>query len=227
MVVEDRVQGLGRAVRAAPAAGLRGRGRAARPGQRADLRPLPALAARRRPCAVRAVLAGGGRRAHQPGATGHQRAHPHLPVQPGDHRPGLRHAGLPVPGPDAAGHRHRRGAQRGGGGPAGVAGLQAAVRPAARGGRADAAAVVAGAGHLRRASTTSAPTPPSTTGPSTRVPVYIAAGGPVVAKYAGRAGDGFICTSGKGAELYTGQADARRQGGRWRPPAGSSTSWTG
>ncbi|KXF83598.1 glucose-6-phosphate dehydrogenase, partial [Rhodococcus ruber Chol-4] len=34
-------------------------------------------------------------------------------------------------------------------------------------------------------------------------PVYIAAGGPVVARYAGRAGDGFICTSGKGMELYT------------------------
>jgi coenzyme F420-dependent glucose-6-phosphate dehydrogenase len=38
--------------------------------------------------------------------------------------------------------------------------------------------------------------------PEQSVPVYIAAGGPVVAKYAGRAGDGFICTSGKGAELY-------------------------
>jgi coenzyme F420-dependent glucose-6-phosphate dehydrogenase len=35
------------------------------------------------------------------------------------------------------------------------------------------------------------------------VPVYVAAGGPVVAKYAGRAGDGFICTSGKGMDLYT------------------------
>ncbi|RDH09580.1 LLM class flavin-dependent oxidoreductase, partial [Tsukamurella pulmonis] len=35
------------------------------------------------------------------------------------------------------------------------------------------------------------------------VPVYIAAGGPVVAKYAGRMGDGMICTSGKGMELYT------------------------
>jgi coenzyme F420-dependent glucose-6-phosphate dehydrogenase len=33
--------------------------------------------------------------------------------------------------------------------------------------------------------------------------VYVAAGGPVVAKYAGRSGDGFICTSGKGMELYT------------------------
>ena len=27
----------------------------------------------------------------------------------------------------------------------------------------------------------------------------------MVAKYAGRAGDGFICTSGKGAELYKGK----------------------
>ncbi|MGV8895798.1 MAG: glucose-6-phosphate dehydrogenase (coenzyme-F420) [Rhodoglobus sp.] len=41
--------------------------------------------------------------------------------------------------------------------------------------------------------------------PDTPIPVYIAAGGPVVARYAGRAGDGFICTSGKGMELYTEQ----------------------
>ncbi|MDN4640046.1 glucose-6-phosphate dehydrogenase (coenzyme-F420) [Agreia sp. PsM10] len=39
--------------------------------------------------------------------------------------------------------------------------------------------------------------------PTTPIPVYIAAGGPVVARYAGRAGDGFICTSGKGMSLYT------------------------
>lgn len=41
--------------------------------------------------------------------------------------------------------------------------------------------------------------------PETPIPVYIAAGGPTVAKYAGRQGDGFICTSGKGAELYRDQ----------------------
>ena len=41
--------------------------------------------------------------------------------------------------------------------------------------------------------------------PEGGVPVYIAAGGPTVAKYAGRAGDGFICTSGKGMGLYTEQ----------------------
>lgn len=39
--------------------------------------------------------------------------------------------------------------------------------------------------------------------PDATIPVYIAAGGPVVARYAGRAGDGFICTSGKGMTLYT------------------------
>jgi len=39
--------------------------------------------------------------------------------------------------------------------------------------------------------------------PETPIPVYIAAGGPFVARYAGRAGDGFICTSGKGMTLYT------------------------
>jgi coenzyme F420-dependent glucose-6-phosphate dehydrogenase len=38
--------------------------------------------------------------------------------------------------------------------------------------------------------------------PAQIVPIYIAGGGPLNAKYAGRAGDGFICTSGKGAELY-------------------------
>ena len=39
--------------------------------------------------------------------------------------------------------------------------------------------------------------------PELPIPVYIAAGGPMVARYAGRAGDGFICTSGKGMSLYT------------------------
>ncbi|GAA1213131.1 glucose-6-phosphate dehydrogenase (coenzyme-F420) [Rhodoglobus aureus] len=38
--------------------------------------------------------------------------------------------------------------------------------------------------------------------PDQPIPIYIAAGGPTVARYAGRAGDGFICTSGKGMELY-------------------------
>lgn len=41
--------------------------------------------------------------------------------------------------------------------------------------------------------------------PETPVPVYVAAGGPTVATYAGRVGDGIIATSGKGRELYADQ----------------------
>jgi coenzyme F420-dependent glucose-6-phosphate dehydrogenase len=39
--------------------------------------------------------------------------------------------------------------------------------------------------------------------PDEIVPIYIAAAGPLMAKYVGRAGDGFICTSGKAPELYS------------------------
>ena len=39
--------------------------------------------------------------------------------------------------------------------------------------------------------------------PETPLKIYVAAGGPLVAKYAGRVGDGFIATSGKGMDLYT------------------------
>ncbi len=39
--------------------------------------------------------------------------------------------------------------------------------------------------------------------PEQPVPIYIAASGPAAARLAGRMADGFICTSGKGAELYT------------------------
>jgi coenzyme F420-dependent glucose-6-phosphate dehydrogenase len=55
--------------------------------------------------------------------------------------------------------------------------------------------------------------------PEQPVPIYIGAGGPQVAKYAGRAGDGLICTSGKGMELYRDQLlpsfeDGARESGR-------------
>jgi coenzyme F420-dependent glucose-6-phosphate dehydrogenase len=38
--------------------------------------------------------------------------------------------------------------------------------------------------------------------PEAPVPIYVAGAGPMVAKFAGRVGDGFICTSGKPWELY-------------------------
>ena len=55
--------------------------------------------------------------------------------------------------------------------------------------------------------------------PEKAVPIYVGAGGPQVAKYAGRAGDGLICTSGKGMELYSEQLlpsfrDGAKESGR-------------
>src|SRR5438067_4385603 len=55
--------------------------------------------------------------------------------------------------------------------------------------------------------------------PAGGIPLLIAAGGPQMARYAGRVGDGFICTSGKGAELYRDQllpafAEGAREAGR-------------
>ncbi len=35
------------------------------------------------------------------------------------------------------------------------------------------------------------------------MPIYLAGSGPAATRYAGRQGDGYITTSGKGAELYT------------------------
>lgn len=59
--------------------------------------------------------------------------------------------------------------------------------------------------------------------PEEPVKVYIAAGGPMVARYAGRVGDGFICTSGKGRELYEDKlipavAEGREKAGRAGEP---------
>jgi coenzyme F420-dependent glucose-6-phosphate dehydrogenase len=39
--------------------------------------------------------------------------------------------------------------------------------------------------------------------PEQPVPIYVAGAGPMIAKYAGRVADGFICTSGKARTLYT------------------------
>jgi coenzyme F420-dependent glucose-6-phosphate dehydrogenase len=39
--------------------------------------------------------------------------------------------------------------------------------------------------------------------PDTPVPIYVAGAGPMIAKFAGRVADGFICTSGKATELYS------------------------
>jgi coenzyme F420-dependent glucose-6-phosphate dehydrogenase len=38
--------------------------------------------------------------------------------------------------------------------------------------------------------------------PEQSVPIYVAGAGPLISKFAGQHGDGFICTSGKAPELY-------------------------
>jgi coenzyme F420-dependent glucose-6-phosphate dehydrogenase len=48
--------------------------------------------------------------------------------------------------------------------------------------------------------------------PDEQVPIYMAAGAPLAAKLAGRAGDGFISTSGKAPELYRELTGAVREG---------------
>lgn len=55
--------------------------------------------------------------------------------------------------------------------------------------------------------------------PFENIPIYIGAGGPQVARFAGRAGDGLICTSGKGMQLYSEQllpsfSDGAKESGR-------------
>ena len=57
--------------------------------------------------------------------------------------------------------------------------------------------------HASRANTTAPKTPRSTTSRRRRCRSMSPAPGPQVAKYAGRDGDGFICTSGKKWDLYT------------------------
>jgi coenzyme F420-dependent glucose-6-phosphate dehydrogenase len=48
--------------------------------------------------------------------------------------------------------------------------------------------------------------------PEQPVPIFVAASGPLAAKLVGRVADGFICTSGKPMELYSGLLDAVGEG---------------
>ena len=48
--------------------------------------------------------------------------------------------------------------------------------------------------------------------PDEPVPIYVAAAGPLAAKLVGRVADGFICTSGKPMELYSGLLEAVAEG---------------
>ena len=152
--------------------------------------------------AVRAGLDRGGRGAHQRVQLGTSRADPDVPLQPGGDRAGVRHAWrcctpdrvmlgvgtgealneIAVSGREWPEFKER------------FARLREAVRLMRELWTEDASFE---GEYYRTVDATIYDKPEQP------IPVYVAAGGPVVAKYAGRAGDGFICTSGKGMDLYT------------------------
>src|SRR6266568_5711637 len=76
---QARMEGVGRAVRTAPAAGLRRAGRGGRLRGRLDQRPLPAVASHRRALALLDRLAGGDRGANEAPDAGHERPDPDVP----------------------------------------------------------------------------------------------------------------------------------------------------
>ena len=97
-------------------------------------RPFPAVAAHRRARAVRVRLAGRARRAHLADRHGHERADADLPLSPlaSWRRPSARSAAM-FPGRMILGRRHGRVAQRSARHGHGVAGIEGALRAAARG----------------------------------------------------------------------------------------------
>ena len=133
--------------------------------------------------------------------------------------------GCLAPGRVFLGRGHRRGAERDARHGRGVPGAQGAPPPAGRGDQADPAALDRGARGLRGRVL------PHLEGhdlrqPDEPVPIYVAASGPLAAKLAGRAGDGFICTSGKDPALYDellGEGRGGRRGARaaTRPGSGA------
>ncbi len=112
-------------------------------------RPLPAMEAYGRPCAVLARLARRAGGQHHARHARHQRAVPQLPLPPRHRGAGVRHAGGDVSGARGARHRHRGVAERGAGHRHAVARVQGTLRPPARGGDADPPVVARGAGDVR------------------------------------------------------------------------------
>ncbi len=138
--------------------------------------------------------------AHRPR---HQRAHPHLPPPPLHGGAGLRHARPAFSRARGAGRRLRRGSLNevpatGAAWPElkeRTARLREAVQLIRRLWSEERVSFEGAFYRTERATIYDRPEQP--------VPIYIAAAGPLVAKFAGRVGDGFICTSGKNPALYS------------------------
>ncbi len=148
-IVEARIQGVGRTIRAARAVGVFLPRRGGRVRLGVCQRPLPAVEAHRRARAVFVCLAGGARRQDPARPDRHQCRDADLPLSSLGRRPGVRHSRGHVPRPRRARRRDRRVAQRSAGDRHEMAGLQGAAGPAARVDRLDPAAVDRGTRHIR------------------------------------------------------------------------------
>ena len=147
-------------------------------------------------------------------ADGHERADADVPLPPRRDRAGVRDARLPVrrvasSSASAPASRSTRRPIAAGEWP----GRQGAPACAWRRRSASSGSCGARSAWTSRASTTRRDKATIYDRPDEPVPIYIAASGPLAAKLAGRAGDGFICTSGKDPDLYR---DAARRGRRGR-----------
>ena len=60
--------------------------------------------------------------------------------------------------------------------------------------------------------------------PKQKVPIWVAASGPLAAAMAGQIAEGFICTSGKAPQLYTDLLGQGRRGAGKRPAAATPSS---
>ena len=199
-----RLQGIGRAVRAGRAARAVDHGRAARARLDRDLRPLPAVAAPRRPRARRAALARRRRRPHPSARIGTSVLTPTLRYQPAIIAQAFATLGCLYPGRVwlgvGTGEAMNETPVTGDAWP--LAGRQGAPPPALRGRRPDPPPCGPRSASRSRASTTAPTAPPSTTGRRSRS--RSTSPPPARSPPSSRAarGDGFICTSGKPRELY-------------------------
>ena len=147
------------------------------------------------------TLAGCSRRADRADHDRYVDADADVSVPPGDRGATVRDARLPPSGTGCPGHGQQRVDERGAARHR-VARRQGAVRPVPRGRQAHPPALAGGAGVLRgdyyctdKATIYDCPEQP--------VPIWLASSGPAATRFAGRQGDGWITTSGKGPAICT------------------------
>ena len=157
---------------------------------------------------------------HAAGGNRHQRRDPDLPLSPVGRSASVRHARRDVPGACRARRRHRRIAERGAGD-----GVKWPGPKERRDRLREAIALinklwtedrVTFEGQFYRTENATIYDKPKN-----KVPIWVAASGPLAATMAGQIAEGFICTSGKNPQLYTDLTAKVREGlGAARPQRG-------